>query len=290
MLELSCRIPSRYRADCATETHQEGAAGRGYEAAAGKDRQDEKLGFPVPLSDWLQEDKYYNQVKEAFQSDIAEKFFVTPELMKLLDDHKAGKSQEYAEDLVFLLLYRLVRPILCKGTEPKPKQIKTRSQRGRVFSFTLVSRLQLADSALPVNGDHRAVGGPRFPPLGQCVLNLVVTLPLRRRAQLHQTPHWSGSLPHHRKSCIAALWVDHMEKLPHLFPKPIGALILGTMGSRWITRWIPKSVWKSRSMLSMMSWLIMMSRLGRHLHSGPRQSTCPPVIVDGQVVDTKMPS
>ena len=47
----------------------------------------------MPLSDWLMQDKYYNMVKEAFQSDIAEKFFVTSELMKLLDDHKSGKAK-----------------------------------------------------------------------------------------------------------------------------------------------------------------------------------------------------
>ena len=46
----------------------------------------------MPLNDWLREDKYYNKVKAAFQSDIAEKFFVTDELMKLLDDHKNGRA------------------------------------------------------------------------------------------------------------------------------------------------------------------------------------------------------
>ena len=45
----------------------------------------------MPLSDWLMEDKYYNKVKAAFTSDIAEKFFVTGELMKLLDDHKQAR-------------------------------------------------------------------------------------------------------------------------------------------------------------------------------------------------------
>ena len=51
-----------------------------------------KLGFPVPLNDWLREDKYYNKVKAAFQSNIAEKFFVTDELLRLLDDHKNGRA------------------------------------------------------------------------------------------------------------------------------------------------------------------------------------------------------
>lgn len=93
MLELSCRIPSRYRADCATETTKKALRAAAMKQLPEKTARMKKLGFPVPLSDWLQEDKYYNQVKEAFQSDIAEKFFVTPELMKLLDDHKAGKAK-----------------------------------------------------------------------------------------------------------------------------------------------------------------------------------------------------
>ena len=93
MLELSCRIPSRYRADCQSETTK-----RALRAAALKQLPEEtakmkKLGFPVPLSDWLREDKYYNMVKDSFQSATAEKFFVTSELMKLLNDHKEGKAK-----------------------------------------------------------------------------------------------------------------------------------------------------------------------------------------------------
>ena len=93
MLELSCRIPSRYRADCQSETTKRALRSAARKQLPEKTASMKKLGFPVPLSDWLMEDKYYNKVKAAFQSDIAEKFFVTGELMKLLDDHKAGKAK-----------------------------------------------------------------------------------------------------------------------------------------------------------------------------------------------------
>ena len=93
MLELSCRIPSRYRADCQSETTKRALRSAALKQLPEKTARMKKLGFPVPLSDWLQEDKYYNKVKEAFQSGIAEKFFVVPELMKLLDDHKAGRAK-----------------------------------------------------------------------------------------------------------------------------------------------------------------------------------------------------
>lgn len=49
-----------------------------------------KKGFPVPIRQWLREDKYYNIVKEAFASDAAKEYFDTKALGKLLDDHKAG--------------------------------------------------------------------------------------------------------------------------------------------------------------------------------------------------------
>lgn len=51
-----------------------------------------KLGFPVPIRVWLKEDKYYNIVKEAFHSPTAQEYFKTEEIMKYLDDHKAGKA------------------------------------------------------------------------------------------------------------------------------------------------------------------------------------------------------
>lgn len=88
MLELSLKIPTRYRA--ADETTKialrKAALAHLPERTANK----KKLGFPVPLSDWLREDKYYNKVKKSFESKTAEKFFVTNELVKLLDDHRTG--------------------------------------------------------------------------------------------------------------------------------------------------------------------------------------------------------
>lgn len=52
----------------------------------------DKLGFPVPIRVWLKEEKYYNTVKEAFVSEVAERYFNTEKLVKLLDDHRSGKT------------------------------------------------------------------------------------------------------------------------------------------------------------------------------------------------------
>ena len=106
MLELSTRIPSRYRA--ANETTKIALRGAAIKQLPERTANKKKLGFPVPLNDWLREDKYYNKVKAVFQSDIAEKFFVTSELMKLLDDHKSGKAlnmQKIWSFYTFILWY-----------------------------------------------------------------------------------------------------------------------------------------------------------------------------------------
>ncbi len=52
----------------------------------------DKLGFPVPIRVWLREDKYFEIVKTAFESDVAEKFFITEKLIKMLEAHKKGKA------------------------------------------------------------------------------------------------------------------------------------------------------------------------------------------------------
>ncbi len=106
MLELSTRIPTRYRA--ANETTKIALRGAAIKQLPERTANKKKLGFPVPLNDWLREDKYYNKVKAAFQSDIAEKFFVTDELMKLLDDHKNGRAlnmQKIWSFYTFILWY-----------------------------------------------------------------------------------------------------------------------------------------------------------------------------------------
>ena len=51
-----------------------------------------KLGFPVPIRVWLKEDKYYDLVKAEFLSETSEKYFNTKHLVKLMDDHRAGKA------------------------------------------------------------------------------------------------------------------------------------------------------------------------------------------------------
>ncbi|MBQ1388744.1 MAG: asparagine synthase (glutamine-hydrolyzing) [Clostridia bacterium] len=67
-----------------------------------------KLGFPVPTRVWLKDEKYYNIVKDAFQSETAKKFFNSDEIIKFLDDHFNGKednSRKVWTVYIFLIWY-----------------------------------------------------------------------------------------------------------------------------------------------------------------------------------------
>lgn len=68
-----------------------------------------KLGFPVPTREWLKQEKYYNIVRKEFESETAKKYFVTEELIKLLDDHynlKKDNSRKIWTIYVFLIWYK----------------------------------------------------------------------------------------------------------------------------------------------------------------------------------------
>ena len=69
-----------------------------------------KLGFPVPLKDWVKREDFYNRIKEKFQSETAEKFFDVKAILKLLDDHKNGVDDCYKKVwtiYTFILWYEL---------------------------------------------------------------------------------------------------------------------------------------------------------------------------------------
>lgn len=51
-----------------------------------------KWGFPVPFHYWIQEDKYYNIVKEMFEKPFVKEFFNQKELLNMLEIQKQGKK------------------------------------------------------------------------------------------------------------------------------------------------------------------------------------------------------
>lgn len=54
-----------------------------------------KLGFPVPIRDWIREEDVYEKIKLAFKTDIANTYFDTDKLIKMLDDHMNNKHDNY---------------------------------------------------------------------------------------------------------------------------------------------------------------------------------------------------
>ncbi len=54
-----------------------------------------KLGFPVPLREWVKEKDLYETIKKAFESDVAAKYFKQKKILKLLDDHYNGIKDNY---------------------------------------------------------------------------------------------------------------------------------------------------------------------------------------------------
>ncbi len=106
VMELAQRIPKRYRVtDENTKYAMRVAA---LKACPPQTANKKKLGFPVPIRVWLKEDKYYNIVRERFESEDSQKFFNTDKLVALLDDHRAGKydySRKIWTVFTFLVWY-----------------------------------------------------------------------------------------------------------------------------------------------------------------------------------------
>lgn len=106
VFNIASRLPTKYRVNRKNTKYAMRMAAMRHlpEATAQK----EKLGFPVPTRVWLRDEKYYNIVKEKFNSDISKSFFNVSELEKLLDQHFAGKwdhSRKIWTVYIFLVWY-----------------------------------------------------------------------------------------------------------------------------------------------------------------------------------------
>lgn len=51
-----------------------------------------KLGFPTPIRVWILQEKYFEQIKAAFLSKTAAKYFNTDKILKYLENHKQQKG------------------------------------------------------------------------------------------------------------------------------------------------------------------------------------------------------
>lgn len=68
-----------------------------------------KLGFPVPFSKWLKEEKYYKMVREIFEKEYVVEFFEQEKICTLLEEHYKGiknNGRKIYNIYVFLLWYK----------------------------------------------------------------------------------------------------------------------------------------------------------------------------------------
>lgn len=54
-----------------------------------------KLGFPVPLREWIREDDFYQDIYNAFQTPIIKELFDSQKVIEMLDDHKNYRYDFY---------------------------------------------------------------------------------------------------------------------------------------------------------------------------------------------------
>lgn len=115
-MALAQQIPTKYRVT--KENTKYAMRMAALKACPPQTANKKKLGFPVPIRVWLKEDEYYNKVKDVFSSANAKKFFNTDEIIRYLDEHKAGKkdnSRKIWTIYIFLVWYH----VYFDGADPR---------------------------------------------------------------------------------------------------------------------------------------------------------------------------
>lgn len=56
--------------------------------------QREKLGFPVPVKAWLENDNFYTRIRNLFEEDFVQEFFDVPKILDLIDRVHNGDSKD----------------------------------------------------------------------------------------------------------------------------------------------------------------------------------------------------
>ena len=69
-----------------------------------------KLGFPTPIKEWLQEPRFYKQVRELFSEDFVQDIFEQDKILDLLDENYKGDGSHRRQIwtiYTFLVWYKL---------------------------------------------------------------------------------------------------------------------------------------------------------------------------------------
>ena len=60
-----------------------------------EDYKKKKLGFPVPIREWMKDEDVYTEIKNTFNSEVANQYFNVKQINKLLDLHYQNKKDNY---------------------------------------------------------------------------------------------------------------------------------------------------------------------------------------------------
>ena len=102
VFELAATLPTAQKV---TDSQTKVALRAAAERAIPEDwAQKEKLGFPVPVVSWIREERYYARIRAAFEGETAACFFNTSELVRILDEHRAGKDNSRKIWIVYMFL------------------------------------------------------------------------------------------------------------------------------------------------------------------------------------------
>lgn len=92
VMSVAEEVPSKYLLNDKNTKYAFRQAAHRHLPAEWADR--EKLGFPVPIKDWLREEVYYKQVREMFSQPFVSQFFDQAKIIQLLDDNFNEKNNE----------------------------------------------------------------------------------------------------------------------------------------------------------------------------------------------------
>ena len=87
LIDYARHIPTKFKVD--KNTTKKAFRRVANEVLEDKVSNKKKLGFPVPIRNWIKEDDIYEKIKTRFLN--SGEFFNTTEIVKLLDDHRASK-------------------------------------------------------------------------------------------------------------------------------------------------------------------------------------------------------
>lgn len=107
VMATAAKLPAKYRIGANDTKYAMRLAARRALPEVSANRK--KMGFPVPIRNWIRDEKFYQQIKSYFASDEAAEFFNQNEILALLEAHytnKANNARKIWTIFMFLVWHR----------------------------------------------------------------------------------------------------------------------------------------------------------------------------------------